>query len=303
MKKKGFFAFVTLFFALSVHAEMVTIKHLLGTTTLEQGPKRVVVLGMGPLDAVSSFGIEPVATTKVPRFPENLKKFAAKKYIAAGSLFEPDYEAIYSAKPDVIIIGPRNSKNYKELSKIAPTIVFAADGAKGYWESTQQQWRNLGQIFAIEPMVEKKIKMLDAEFKAINSYNQSHPLETLSVMSSGGHIAAFGAESRFSSVYKDFGFKENVKGLKVGRHGDLISYEFISEHNPQVLFILDRDKLVNKDKSHTHENFENDLIKSTDAYKNKRIKYLDIDSWYVSISGVHATEVMIQDMKDVQGIN
>jgi iron complex transport system substrate-binding protein len=300
MKSHSFFVSLALMAAFSAHAVPVTVTHGLGSTSVEQNPQRVVVLGMGPLDAASSFGIEPVATTKVPRFPVGLEKFSDDKYGNAGSLFEPNYENIYLAKPDLIIIGPRNSKNYPELSKIAPTILFAADASKDYWQSTQEQWRNLGKVFSVESVVEKKIALLDLQFKAIRLYNDTHQLNALTLLSSGGNISAFGATSRFASIYIDFGFKETVKGLKVGRHGDAISYEFISEHNPQVLFVLDRDKLVNKDKSHTREDFENELVKSTDAYKQHRVKFLDIDAWYVAVSGVHATEMMIKDMQDVQ---
>ena len=43
--------------------------------------------------------------------------------------------------------------------------------------------------------------------------------------------------------------------------------------------------------------FENDLVKSTQAYKQDRLAYLDINAWYLSIAGMRATEQMIADVK------
>ena len=127
-------------------------------------------------------------------------------------------------------------------------------------------------------------------------------MNAMTVLTSGGNLSTFGDKSRFSSIYEDFGFSETVPVKANNRHGDLISYEFIREHNPQTLFIIDRDKLVNKGVSHTHEEFENDLVKATQAYKQNRMTYLDLNAWYLGISGVKATEQMIADMQKVSKV-
>ncbi|SDI09649.1 iron complex transport system substrate-binding protein [Vibrio xiamenensis] len=294
-------AFMASVVAFGSHAEMVEIKHEMGTTQVETNPSRVVVLGIGALDVVDSLGINPVAVSKVSMLPDYLKKYS--DYPSSGSLFEPDFEAIYNDKPDVIIAGPRSASHYDELSKIAPTVIFGSARGADYWPATQQEWRKLGKVFDKQQWVEKKITELDAQFKAIRDYNQAHNADALTVMSSGGNITTFGAHSRFSIIYKDFGFNETVKNIKPSQHGDLISYEYIQKANPSTLFIIDRDKLVNKGQSHTHQEFENDLVKSTKAYKNQHMKYLDLNAWYLAISGVKATENMVADIESSIGMN
>lgn len=286
----------------TVSAAPVTVTHEMGSTTLEQNPQRVVVIGIGALDAVDSLGVEPVAVAKATTLPAYLAKYDDNKYASAGSLFEPDFETIYMQKPDLIVIGSRAATSFDELKKIAPTIVFAADDKKGYWESTQEQWRNLGKVFGKSEQVEQKIDALDKEFQSIRSYNQNNNIDALTVMSSGGNITTFGEQSRFSAIYKDFGFKPTVEGIKASRHGDLVSYEYIRKADPTTLLIIDRDKLVNKGKSHTREEFENDLIKATKAYQNKHMTFLDLNAWYLAISGVTATEQMISDVKQSVGM-
>lgn len=298
MKKLVLLAGLCLF-SLQATAAKVVISHELGETEVEQDPQRVVVLGVGPLDAIDQLGISPVAVTKFPSTPSYLQKYQSDDYPSAGSLFEPDFENIYMQKPDVIITGPRNAKHYAELSKIAPTIMYSVDGNLPFWQTTQQQWRNLGILFNKQQWVEDKIAKVSAEFSAIKGENTASPKTALMVMSSGGNVSAFGAKSRFSPLFEEFGFKEAVKDIKTGRHGDVVSFEFIQEKNPQVLFILDRDSLVNKGHSTTHEDFDNSLIHATDAYKNGHIVYLDVNAWYVDIAGMHAVDTMLSDIKQV----
>lgn len=286
----------------TVSAAEVTVQHQMGKTTLEQNPQRVVVLDIGVLDAVDRLGVEPVAVAKATTLPAYLAKYNADKYASAGSLFEPDFETIYTQKPDLIIIGSRAASNYDELKKIAPTVVVAVDDEQGYWASTQEQWRNLGTIFDKSAEVEQKIAQLDSEFKAIHDYTQQHDLDALTVMSSGGNISTFGENSRFSAIYKDFGFKQSVEVKKTGRHGDLVSYEYIRKADPSTLLIIDRDKLVNKGQSHTREEFNNDLIKATQAYKTERMTFLDLNAWYLAACGITATEQMIADVKQPLGL-
>lgn len=284
--------------SMTAQAANVTIEHQMGKTTIKETPKRVVVIGIGPLDAIHHFGINPIAVSKVAELPEYLAKYQGAEYAPAGSLFEPDFERIFMQKPDLIITGPRAARTaYAELNKIAPTVVFAVDSNKPYWQSTQEQWRNLGKIFAIEEQVEAKIAELDEKFTQVHDYNQQHHAQAMTVMSSGGNITTFGANSRFASIYKDFGFSEAAEVKQTANHGNLVSYEYIRQNNPQTLFIIDRDRLVNKGQSHTREEFENPLIKATEAYKNNRMVFLDLNAWYLSIAGVTATEKMLQDMQ------
>ncbi|MEZ8082683.1 siderophore ABC transporter substrate-binding protein [Enterovibrio norvegicus] len=289
---------LSIFASFSAHAHNITIDHLMGQTQIDGTPEKVVVIGLGSLDAVNALGIDPVAVSKVSQTPNYLDKYKSDKYANAGSLFEPNFEEIYMQEPDLIIVGPRSSTSYEELSKIAPVVVFANNQAEGYWEGTKEQWRNLGKIFSKEDLVEQKIASLEKEFNAIRQHNSASNSDALTVMSSGGNITAFGPESRFSVIYKDFGFKETVKDIKTATHGDSISFEFIREANPKTLLIIDRDTLINPADSTTREDFDNDLVKSTQAYKTGKMTYLDLNAWYLSMSGITATEQMVSDIKN-----
>ena len=55
--------------------------------------------------------------------------------------------------------------------------------------------------------------------------------------------------------------------IPVDNHGNKVSYEYILSKNPDYLFILDRSKLIDS-KITAKETLDNNLIKSTKAYKN-----------------------------------
>lgn len=285
-------------------AESVTVDHIMGSTTIETSPTRVVVIGIGALDAVDALGIKPVAVSKGTTLPSYLTQYNDNNVSSAGTIFEPDFESIYTQKPDLIIVGPRSSKHFKELTKIAPTFVFAVENGSDYWQSTQALWHDLGEIFDKQDVVNQKIETLNQRFAAIKNYNQSHNMDALMLMSSGGNVTSFGEGSRFAVLYQDFGFKPTIetdaketKSEKTGGHGQLVSYELVSQENPSTLLILDRDQLVNKGKSTTRQDFDNDLVKSTKAYQDNRMVYLDIPAWYVASSGITATQTMIEDIE------
>ncbi|MBM7455275.1 iron complex transport system substrate-binding protein [Oceanisphaera litoralis] len=279
-------------------ADSITVEHPMGKTQVPVKPERVVVMGIGALDVLDTFGIAPVAVTK-EYLPDYLSEYRDDQYATSGTLFEPDFEGIFSLKPDLIIIGPRSVDQFDELSKIAPTLVFAFDeqADASYWQATRQLWRTLGRVFAIEDRVEAKIAELDAEFNAIAEHNRAEQNNALLVMSSGKNITAFGAHSRFSALFRDFGFVNAAGVQDQSRHGELVSFEYIKQANPRHLFIIDRDKVVNKGKSSTHQQFDNALVKATAAYQNQAVTYPDTGAWYITASGVTATEIMISDVK------
>ena len=127
-------------------------------------------------------------------------------------------------------------------------------------------------------------------------------MDAMMIMSSGENISSFGQNSRFAVIYQDLGFIPTLKNSlhkpkQIGGHGNLVSYELITQVNPSTLLIMDRDKLVNSGTSTTHQKIENNLIKSTKAYKNQRVVHLNITAWYVASSGITATDIMLQDIE------
>ncbi|MBD1557549.1 ABC transporter substrate-binding protein [Vibrio sp. S9_S30] len=286
---------LSVLFASAVTAKSITVEHQMGKTTLESKPRNVVVLGQDSLDVLDAIGIEPVGVVK-SHLPAYLSKYKNDKYQAAGSLFEPNFEAIYSMKPDLIIVSNRSSGAMEELSKIAPTIPYLAE-PQDYWGSTKKAWRMLGEIFEKQDVIEALIADKQSQIEELQKLSKDSDAKALAIITGGGKLAAFGTDSRYGYIHTLFGFQQAVDNIQAKSHGDNISYEFIAKANPDVLIVLDRDEAIGASKGEAKKQLDNELIKKTNAFKNNKITYVNAPVWYITASGVTATQIMIDDMK------
>ena len=78
-------------------------------------------------------------------------------------------------------------------------------------------------------------------------------------------------------------------------HGKEVSYEYVLEQNPDILFVVDRTKAIGGDNSKNNV-AENELVKQTTAGKEGKVVSLTPDVWYLSGGGIKSTELMIQDV-------
>ncbi|WP_260260634.1 siderophore ABC transporter substrate-binding protein [Vibrio intestinalis] len=294
---KGILVAALVGFSAMSFAKQITVEHPLGKTTLETKPQQVIVLGMDTLDVLNKLDIEPIGVVKAP-MPDYLSQYQADEYAAVGSLHEPNFEAIFTLKPDLIIASNRSSESIDELSKIAPTVVFMVN-AQNYWPSTQAAWRMIGKIFEREADIEKIISQTQADIELVNARAKSRDAHALMVMTNGGNVATFGAGSRYSAIFDIFGFKESIANDKNLSHGDLVSFEYIAQANPDYLLVMDRDRAIGKESGEARKTFYNALINQTNAAKNDRIIHLNPQAWYISASGITATQIMIEDMNSV----
>lgn len=115
-------------------------------------------------------------------------------------------------------------------------------------------------------------------------------------MVNDGSLSAYGSQSRFGVIHNEFGVKQIDENIESAKHGQNISFEYIAEKNPDLLFVIDRAAVVGGDNS-AKEVLENDIIKETDAYKNDNIIYLDPHVWYVSTGGLTSTNKMVEDIE------
>ena len=199
---------------------------------------------------------------------------------------------------DVPNVSNRSSGSIEELSKIAPTVLFMVD-PQDYWNTTQQSWKMIGQIFEQEERVERTIAQQQAQINDIRLKTKVSAPKALTVMSNGGNLSTFGEQSRYSAIYRLFGFKEASSNIKTSTHGDIISFEYIASANPDYLLILDRDQAIGRAQGKALAQFDNALIHNTNAAQNKNIAHLNSEAWYISASGITANQIMIDDINSV----
>ena len=275
----------------------VTVVHTLGETEVPKNPKNVVVMDFGMLDAMDALGIEVAGLPLSGTVPEYLSAYQNEEvYANVGSLKEIDLEKVFEIEPELIIIGGRQASYYEELSKIAPTVQLSVE-ASDYMNSFTTSMNYLGEIFGKEEEVATKLEAVQASMKEIAEKAAAKDVNGLVVLSNGDAFSAYGKGSRFGIIHNEFGIKPVDETIEVSTHGQNASFEYIVEQNPDYLFIVDRTAVTGGEGAATAL-FDNELIKSTDAYKNGRVIYLDPVVWYSAGGGFTSTEIMLEEISN-----
>lgn len=275
--------------------EEVTIKHEHGETTVKKNPEKVVTFDLGVLDTLDELGIE-VAGLPQHIVPNYLDKYKDEKYTNLGSLKEPDFEELNKMKPDVIFISGRQADMYEDFEEIAPTVFISTDYSK-YMDSFKGNMETIGKVFGKEDEVQAKLDDINKQIDEVKSVTEKEDEKALITLANEGQVSAYGPNSRYGFIHDVFGVKPVDENIEVSQHGQEISYEYILEQNPDILFVIDRSATIDPEAEPAKAAVENDLVKKTNAYKNDKIVYLNGELWYLSGGGLQSMKEMINEVE------
>lgn len=275
------------------HADEIVVKHRQGALTLAKAPTRILTFDLGSLDTLDALGIE---VTGVPggNKPDYLADYNAEKYIKIGTLFEPDYEAVNAAAPDLIIVAGRSSAKYADLAKIAPTIDLTIDPAN-YLASAKGNVRSLAAIFGKVTEADALIEKLESSTATLKA-KTAQAGKGLLVLTTGGKLSAYGPGSRFGVLFSDYGVVPAATELKTGNHGQAASFEFVLETNPDWLYVIDRDSAVQRSGTSARQYLDNEIVRQTKAWKDGHVVYLDPVGWYLVSGGIRSMQNTVDQL-------
>ncbi|MCP3029388.1 siderophore ABC transporter substrate-binding protein [Halobacillus sp. A5] len=275
--------------------EKVAVKHELGETEVPANPENVVVFDFGIVDSLDELGVDIQGVAK-DSLPDYLSHYNGENYENIGGLKEPDFEAISQMDPDVIIISGRQSSVYDELSEIAPTIYLGVDTTK-YMDSFQENMNTLGEIFEKEEEVDKQLADIETNIEETHDKASSMEDQGLITLANDGKISAYGEGSRFGLIHDVLGVNPVDNSIESSTHGQSVSFEYISEKDPDYLFVVDRGAVVGGESS-AEKVMENELVKKTTAYEKDHIIYLDPQYWYLSGGGLQSVNAMVKEIQE-----
>ncbi|MEC7761580.1 MAG: ABC transporter substrate-binding protein [Pseudomonadota bacterium] len=277
-------------------AESVTINTALGEATIAANPDMTAVYDMGALDILAALevnGIESVSNT----YLDWLAAYSGD----LGTLFEPDFEALNAASPDLIIAGGRSSTQVDALARIAPTIDMTMWG-DNLLDQTRDRLTTYGIIYGKESEAAKLISELDAEIAETRAAVQGKGT-ALILLTNGGKISAYGAGGRFGWLHTELGLPEVLEGMEDTEHGESVSFEFIREANPDWILVLDRVAAIGGEGENAQATLDNVLIAETKAAKNDQIIYLNAGDIYIAGGGIQSTLKTLELLKSAFGEN
>lgn len=279
---------------LAANAQAMTVKHAQGETEISDSPATVLVFDVASLDTLDTLGVRVSGVPGGP-LPPYLEHLRTEKVPVIGTLFEPDYEAVAAAAPDLIIVGGRSAAKYADLAKIAPTIDLTVD-RENFVAGTRLNVEILAGIFGKQQEAQNRLAALDDKIAALQVKSASAG-KVLTMLTTGNRMSSHGPGSRFGIMYNEFGFTPAVTGGGTGNHGQAISNEFILETNPDWIFVVDRDAAIGQPGAATKA-LDNELVRQTKASQNGRVVVLDPVNWYLVGGGLTALTANVDQISE-----
>lgn len=287
-------ATLVLALAIPALAEPMTVSHSQGETTLPAPPEKVLILDINALDIADAMGAVPAGTLN-SNLPDYLQKYA-EDTPAVGSIFEPDYEAIAASGADLMVVGTRSAKTYPEMSQILPTVDLSLDD--DLFASVDRNIATLGQIFQKPGRAAEMVAGLDAKVAHLNSI-APHSGTALILVTNGGKLGAYGPGSRVGWIHSELGFRPVEENIDDRFHGgDVISYEYILEKNPDWIFVIDRDAGVGEAGDGARAMLDNALMAQTRAVQAGHVVYLDPHAAYIAFGGYTALNRLLDQLTE-----
>lgn len=275
------------FTSLQAHAQTAsastqTVTDNQGQHQIPVAPQKLVVFNPAILDTIDALGVPVAAVPKIETsLPLFLAKYKGKAYLNAGSMFEPDMEALSQFKPDLIIGGGRTTNADSELSKLAPTLNLDRN-EKEFPESLRQQTLKLGDMFGKQVVAKQLVTRFDQQLNDVRPRSQKAGSALIMIVT-GGKMSAFGPGSRYGFIYDGLGFKPAITLNQSGKHGNAMSAELVHEANPDWIFVIDRDAAIGfPNAKPAAQVLNNPLVNSTKAAQKQHIVYLNAGELYVA---------------------
>ncbi|VEE08981.1 membrane transport solute-binding protein [Neisseria animalis] len=262
-------------------AESVSVVTARGETAVPLKPERIAVYDLGMIDTLGKLGVPIGASIDESRL--EYTQDTIKDAVKAGTLFEPNYEALNAYKPQLIIIGSRAAKAFDQLNAIAPTIEMTAD-TQNLKASSQERISAFGKIFGKEAEAEKLNAEIEAAFETAKQAAAGKG-NGLVILVNGGKLSAYGPSSRLGGwLHNDIGIPAIDTAIKEGSHGQPVTFEYIKQKNPDWLFVLDRGAAVGEEGTAAKDVLDNPLVADTTAWKKGQVVYL-VPETYLAAGG------------------
>lgn len=227
----------------------VRIEGQLGAITIEREPKRVVALGQDrDVDAAVALGVVPLATPDLSGFvPGGVTPWVEAKLTGA----RPELldirnglplERVAALRPDLILGTDRTSlkEEYAMLSRIAPTLSYAAGYNKDTWQVTTGR---IGMALGRAEQATALVADVEGRIRSAKATNPSFQGKTFTVgpVQPDGTISTINSETDASAIFmSQLGLTLSPKVTALPQAG-IPGRALVS---PERLDLLDADVLI-----------------------------------------------------------
>ncbi|WP_282026285.1 siderophore ABC transporter substrate-binding protein [Limimaricola cinnabarinus] len=265
-------------------ASDLTVATAAGEVAVAAQPETVVALDLAAIDALDALGVELAGVPEIT--PPAYLEAAMEDVERVGTLFEPDYEALAVMAPDLIVAGGRSQSVVEPLSAVAPTIDMTIWGEDLIGQA-KARVATYGAIFDRSDAAAELTGALDDKLATVQD-TVTDKGAALILLTNGGKVSAYGADSRFGWLHAALDLPEAYPDLDAETHGEAVSFEFISEVDPDWIIVIDRGAAIGQDGEAAQATLDNPLVAGTKAAQNDQILYLDSAPLYLAGGGIQS---------------
>ncbi|EKO3452145.1 ABC transporter substrate-binding protein [Vibrio fluvialis] len=272
-------------------ASAVTVTDSHGEFTLNQVPQRIVALEFSFVDALAAVDVSPVGIADDYDPSRLLPAVSAKlgQWQSVGTRSQPSLEVIASLKPDLIIADvDRHSAVYRDLSKIAPTLLLPS--RRETYEDNLKSAAIIGKVIGKEAEMQQRLaqhhQLMDHYAAQLSGLNN----QTVQFgVARENDFYAHSAESYAGGVIHALGLAAPT-GLKNENASRQISLEQLLALNPNYLVVGDY-----TEKSIVSRWQKQPLWNVLSAVRAKQVLHVDGNMW-ARCRGILAAEYMAADL-------
>lgn len=248
-----------------------------------EAPRNAVVYDLASLDTMQALGIPVVGVPKA-QYPAYMAGYGDAKYAVAGSLFEPDYDALSQIKPDLIIVGGRSAAKADVLGKVAPTLNLSVNKDQ-MLEDIESNITKIAQLYGKQEEGKALVAKINKEVTELRALaSQAQP--GLLLMAVNERIMPNAPGSRFGFLFDVFGAKSAITAKDVPPRGTAYTFDDVAKLNPEWIYVIDRNTGTGSAAGGgaiipSQKVFDNDKIKSTAAGQKGQVVFLDPKGWYL----------------------
>ncbi|WP_347473781.1 ABC transporter substrate-binding protein [Acinetobacter thermotolerans] len=274
---------------------------------LKKVPKKIAVYDLSALDTLNALGLE-AQLVPAASYTGHLAKYQQDKFIKAGSLFEPDVNALKAAKPDLIIVGGRSTSKSDTVKDIAPTLNLSPN-TEQYIADLTERTHVLARAFGKEKIATEKLDKISALQQQLKK--QTEGKTALMLFAVGDNFMPHAENDRFGFIYELAGLKPVVdpseksdaprpeagspEALKAAEK-NVQRIAAAVEKNPNYIIVLDRGA-VNTQKHTAQDNIQkHPALKNAKALTEKKVIYVNADAWYLTGAGLDNTAFMLEEL-------
>ncbi|MEM9464359.1 MAG: ABC transporter substrate-binding protein [Actinomycetota bacterium] len=293
-----------------------TFESYSGEVEVPRNPETIAVYDMGMLSSLDALGVPLGADDGIATLgavPDDVQA-VVDAMTSLGSVFEPDLEALNALEPDLIVLASRSSAFYPDFVDLglAPVVDLTSfddwlpapgeEAPVNFIDEFERTHRHIGEIFCVQDAVDDMMNDLRETIANVNAAAPDFG-NALVLVTTGSEVGAFGPGAfRFGQIYDIYGFGSADDRLAQDEtHGEPVSYEYLAETAPDIMFVVDRAAATGQDGQAAAAILDNALVNSTPAAENGNIFYVDSWNWYIVFNGVAGVVGVAEELEAAVG--